>query len=147
MTDTTVVAKRVGQLRATALASIVILLIEFAIGSNLYNQAPKSAQGQSTFAAFGLAIVDGPIALAIHAILGTLIIAGAIQALVRAIQSHSVAFIVLGAIALLAIVLAWFGGSTYVSTHSAVASHVMGLGTGVAILCYAVVLFIVPKRP
>jgi hypothetical protein len=147
MTDTTVTAKRVSQLRATALASIVILLIEFAIGSNLYNQAPKAAHGQPIFAAFGLAIADAPLALAIHAVLGTLIIVGAIQALVRAIQGRRTAFIVLAAIALVAIASAWLGGSTYVSTHSDVASHVMGLGTGVAILCYAIVLFILPKRP
>jgi len=146
MTDTTVVAKRVSQLRATALASIVILLVEFVIGSNLYNQAPKAAHGQPIFAAFGLAIADGPIALAIHAVLGTLIIAGAIQALVRAIQGRRTALIVLAAIALVAIVLAWFGGSSYVSTHSDVASRLMGLGTAVALLGYSIVLFIAPKR-
>jgi hypothetical protein len=153
MSDSTItakptdVSKHIGQLRATALAAIVMLLVEFAIGSNLYNTVPKAAHGEPIFAAFGIAIAQGPIALGIHAVIGTLIIAGAIQALVRAIQTRKVGYLVLSIIALVAIVLAWFGGSTYVSTQSAIASHIMGLGTGVALLCYAIVLFILPKRP
>jgi hypothetical protein len=127
-------------LRGTAFAAIVLLLIEFAIGVNLFGQVPKADQGKGAFAAFAAVFANGPAALTIHATVGTLLVIAAVVTLVRAVPTRRVDMIVLNAIALLAIIGAWFSGAGYVGSHDSGAARGMAYATAVAILCYALVL-------
>ena len=143
--------KRAGRsgLRANSLAAVVMLVIEFALGIivNLYAQLPASDAGKTLLAAFGAAVTDGPIALTLHALLGTLLLITGIAALVRASLSRGGVLITATAVALLAILLAWLAGTRFVGNSGNGESLVMALATGVAILCYAAILFGTAEPP
>jgi hypothetical protein len=129
-------------LRGSAFATIVLLLIEFGIGVNLFGQVPKGDQGKSTFAAFGAALTSGPAALAVHAAIGTLLVVAAVTAFVRALRARQTSVTALCAVGLLAVLGAWFSGSSYVGDHSTGASRGMAYATALAILCYSLVLLV-----
>jgi hypothetical protein len=141
-------AGKVRGLRITALAGLVMLLIEYGLGvwTNLYAHLPASDHGKATFTAFGGAVAHGPVGLALHALLGTLLIVTAVSGVVRATLVRQAAPIVLGCVALLAILAAWFSGTKFVSDAANGASFGMALATGVAILGYATILFIAIPR-
>lgn len=130
-------------LRGTAFAGIVLLLIEFGIGVNLFGTVPKADQGKGAFAAFGAVFTAGPAALMIHATVGTLLVLAAVAALVRAVRARQTPSVVLTAVALLSVIGAWFAGSSYVGDHASGAAHGMAYATALAILCYALVLLVV----
>lgn len=133
-------------LRGTAFASIVLLLVEFGIGVNLFGKIPKVDNGKSTFGGFAAALTNGPAALAIHATVGTLLIVAAIAAVVRAVYLRHTPSIVLSAVALVSVIGAWFSGSSYVGDHASGAARGMEYATALAILCYALILLVVPNR-
>jgi hypothetical protein len=141
-------AGKVQGLRITTLAGLVMLLLEYGLGvwTNLYAQLPVSDHGKATFAAFGGAVAHGPVGLALHALLGTLLIVTAVSVVVRAALARQAAPIVIGCVALIAILAAWFSGAKFVSDGANGASFGMALATGVAILGYATILFIAIPR-
>lgn len=136
--------------QATSFAALLMLVIEFGFGIvvNLYTNIPASDQGKSMFAAFGAAVTTGPVALSVHAILGTLILITAIAAVVRAAQTRRVSSIVIAGIALLAVIAAWTSGTGFVGHQANGPSLSMALATAIAMICYALILFTSPSaRP
>ena len=109
---------------------------------DLYAQIPARDHGEGVFAAFGAAVAHGPVALAVHAILGTLLLVTAIALIVRAVLARKTATIVIGAIAFLAMAAAWLSGSRFVGDTADGASFGMAIATGVALLGYVVILFV-----
>lgn len=134
-------ARLLAGLRRTAFATIVALLIQYGLGLFLYGTTPKSARGALWPDAFGISLTSGPAALIVHAVLGSLIVIGAVMSLIRAIQSRSTRMITLSTIAAAAIIAAWFAGDATASDPMGPYGRVMGLTTGLAILVYALVLF------
>lgn len=132
-------------LRRTAVATIGALLVEYGFGLFLFGTTPKSAHGAGLPVAFALSISSGPAILIIHALLGTLIVLGGIMSLVRAIQTAAAGMITLNAIAVVTILLAWLAGSATSSDPMGPSGRVMGIMTGIAILAYALVLFLAPR--
>ncbi len=134
---------RVSGLRANSLAAVVMLLTEYALGTwvNLYAQLPASDHGKAPLAAFGRAVADGPVVLAIHALLGTVLLITGITAVVRAVIAGRPAWIALGTVAFLAIAVAWFSGTRFVGDASSSASFSMALATAIAVLAYVTILF------
>jgi hypothetical protein len=129
-------------LRTNAFAALVGLLIVFILGTTLYGQVPKDAQGRGIFGAFGEAVVTGPVLLTLHAIVGTLIVISAATAFVRAILIRKPGLIALTSVAFLAVLLAWFAGSAFANTLAPGAARAMEWSTAVALLLYAIILFI-----
>lgn len=142
-------AGRLSGLRANALAALVMLVLEFGLGVavNLYATLPRADHGQQLFVAFGSAVTRGPIILTLHALLGTFLLITAVAALVRAVGARRVAHITLTAVALVVIVAAWLSGASFVGDGGAGSSMGMAVATGVAFLCYVLVLFIAPASP
>ena len=142
-------AGRIRGLRANSLAGLVMLLVEYGLGmwTNVYATLPASDQGKATFAAFGAAVVHGPVGLALHALLGTLLVVTAVSVVVRASLVRRVPLIVVGCIALVAILTAWLSGAKFVGDGANGASFGMALATGVAILGYATIVFIAVPVP
>jgi hypothetical protein len=130
-------------LRANSLAALVMLVIEFALGVvvNLYATLPAADAGKTLFSAFGAAVTDGPVALTLHALLGTLLLITGISAVVRAALLRGGVLITITGVALLAILLAWLSGTRFVGDSGNGESLIMALATGVAIICYATILF------
>jgi hypothetical protein len=135
-------------LRANSLAAVVMLLIQYCLGMwvNLYARLPASDHGKGVFAAFGGAVANGPAALAIHALLGILLLVTSIAAVVRAAVARNAAGVAFGAVAFLAIVAAWLSGARFVGNTSSGASFGMAVATAVALLGYVIILFL-PARP
>jgi hypothetical protein len=130
-------------LRPNCFSAVVMLLVQYGLGIwvNLYAQIPASDHGKGAFAAFGAAVADGPVALTLHALLGTLLLVTAIAFVVRAALARQTAAAVAGAIALLAIITAWLSGASFVGASANGASFTMATAAGVALLCYVIVLF------
>jgi hypothetical protein len=145
------VARGGSGLRTNAFSAAVMLLIEYGLGIwvNLYAQIPASDHGKGTFAAFGAAVAEGPVALAVHAVLGTLLIVTAIALIVRAVLARKAAAILIGVIAFLAVLAAWLSGARFVGDAADGASFGMAIATGVALLSYVIILFLpgVTERP
>lgn len=130
-------ARRLSGLRRSSLGALVMLVVQFGlgIGVNLYTSLPAKGSAGDAFS-------NGPV-LALHVVLGLLLIVAAIGLLVRAIIARHGPVIVAAAVGLLAIVTAATQGASFVSNSSNAASLAMALATGVAMLCYAFVLYLV----
>ena len=131
-------------LRINSFSAAAMLLIEYGLGIwvNLYAKIPASDHGKGTFAAFGAAVADGPVGLAVHAVLGTLLLVTAIALIVRAARVRNTATTVIGAIAFLAVAAAWLSGTRFVGDAADGASFGMAIATGVALLSYVIILFV-----
>ena len=132
-------------LRASTLGALVVLLLQYGLGidANLYATLPASDQGKSIFPGFAAAITKGPNIVIAHAVLGTLLLIGAVIVVVRALRTRLRPLIALAAIALAAIIAAWVSGARFVGTSTNGASLAMAIATAVAILAYVVILFLV----
>ena len=137
-------ALRVRGLCANALAAVVMLLIQYGLGIavNLYSTLPAADHGGSLFRGFASAVGNGPVLLTLHAVLGTLLLITAVSALVRSLRLEAPPPIALTAVALAAIIVAWLSGSEFVGHKQNGASLAMALATAVAILSYALVIFL-----
>lgn len=131
-------------LRPAAFSAVVILLLEYGLGMwvNLYAQIPAADHGRGVLAAFGAAVAHGPLTLTLHALLGTLLLVTAITVVIRAVLARKAAAVVIGAVAFLAVIAAWLSGARFVGTSADAASVSMAMNTGVALLCYVIILFV-----
>jgi hypothetical protein len=122
----------VRRLRGASSGVLVMLILQYALGMgvNLYITPAKGGAGE--------AFSNGPL-LAIHSVLGLLLIVAAIDLVVRAVRQRPV--IGLGVtwaslIGLIAIVGAAVNGLTFLKNAQAGASMGMAIATAVAMLCY-----------
>jgi hypothetical protein len=134
-------ARALGRLRGASSGALVMLVIQFAlgVGVNLYITPAQGGVSE--------AFTNGPL-LALHAVLGILLIIAAIDLLVRAILARHRVVIVVSAIGLLAIVAAAGSGVAFLSDGQNGSSMGMAIAGCVALLCYAVCLRVlcVPER-
>jgi hypothetical protein len=139
--------KALNGLRMTSFAAVVMILLEFSlgVGVNLFSTLPRADHGRAVFSAFGRALTGGPVVLAVHAVLGTVLLITGVSALARASLIRQPAPILITVIAFLGIVAAWLSGARFVGTMANGASLAMAIATAVSILCYALILLIVPK--
>jgi hypothetical protein len=130
-------------LRGSSFGALVMLIIQFSLGIwvNLYATIPASDKG-GLFNAIGKALSNGPASLASHAGFGLLILLAAIGAVARAIIARHALGIVLSVIGLLAVIGAALNGARFVADGGpSNASLAMALLTAVAMLCYAILVF------
>ena len=120
-----------------------MLLVQYGLGLwvNLKLAVPGSDSGAGFWSGFIDAITRGPVALSLHAILGTLLILSAVALVIRAVRLRSPMWTVLAAVGLVAILLAWITGVRFVVTADTEATLLMGLMTAVALFCFAVIVF------
>jgi hypothetical protein len=140
--------RQLERLRGASMGALVMLIIQFAIGMivNLYATIPVGDKGSSFGTAIGRALADGPASLTVHAILGLLLVVATVALVVRAIACRFVPVIVTSSIGLLAVLGAASSGAQFVGTQQNGASISMAMLTAVAMLCYAVSLYILGTR-
>jgi hypothetical protein len=129
-------------LRQASLGALVMLIVQFGlgVGVNLYVTLPAAGKIGDVFS-------SGP-ALALHGVLGLLLVVSSVALLVRAIAARNRPVIVAAVVGLAAILAAAGEGFSFVRNGTNAASLGMALATGVAMLCYAVTLFLVrPPAP
>jgi hypothetical protein len=90
-----------------------MLLTEFGLGIwvNLCARLPTSDHGKGVLAALGDAVASGPVALALHALLGTLLLVAVITVAARTARARETASVVAGALAVMSSGAASVGGS------------------------------------
>jgi hypothetical protein len=129
--------RQLSGLRRASLGALVMLVVQFGLGSgvNLYISLPAKGSAGDAFS-------SGPL-LALHAVVGLLLVVAAIGLLVRAIIARHGPVIAAAAVGLVAIATAATQGFSFVRDGANAASLAMALATGVAMLCYAVTLYLV----
>jgi hypothetical protein len=135
-------ASRQAGLRQATLAILIVLIVQFALGIsvNLYVTLPAAGhRGHASW--FG----NGAL-LALHAALGIFLVLAAIFVLVRAIMARYVTLIVTSAAGLVAILLAFFFGSSFTDKLSNGYSLGMAISFAAALACYIVGLYVLTAR-
>ena len=140
--------RRVTGLRASAFGAVIMLLAEYCLGVwvNLYAQLPASDHGTGLLTAFGRAVANGPVTLALHALLSTLLVVTAIGVIIHAAMARNTATTVIAVIAFLAVAGAWVSGARFVGGQSSSASFGMAAATAIAVLGYVTILFLPARR-
>jgi len=130
-------------IRRASLAVLAILVLEYGIGMyvNLYATLPRTDRGASIAAA----VAHGPAAVSTHTVLGLLLGLGAIAVLVQAVRSRRPAVIAASALGLFAVAFAAVTGASFTSTGNQADSMAMAVMTGIALLCYAANLYLLPR--
>jgi heme A synthase len=128
-------APQTSRIRMASFGALTMLIIQFILGTAyaIYGTAPTSTQPVGIFST--------PL-LAVHVILGILLVVAAIMLVVRSVQARSRPLVVASAIGLLAVLGACGAGSAFTGTGSNGASLAMALLTAVAMLAYAISLVI-----
>ncbi len=131
------------RLRRASLAVLVLLLAEYGIGMyvNLYVAVPAADHGHSV----GSAISNGPVILSAHAVIGLLLGLSAIAVLVLSVIARRPGVIVVSVVGLIALAVASMAGSSFTSSGTSADSMAMSVMTGVAVLCYATNLYLLPS--
>jgi hypothetical protein len=142
------VPRTVTGLRASAFGAVILLLAEYCLGVwvNLYTQLPAADHGTGLLTAFGRALANGPVTLALHALLGTLLLVTAIGVIIHAARARNTASTVIAVIAFLAVAGAWISGARFVGGQSSSASFGMAAATAIAVLGYVTLLFLPARR-
>lgn len=137
-TPVALTAKASNRIRMASFGALTMLVIQFVLGTaySLYGTAPTSSKSVGLF--------SSPL-LAIHVILGILLIIAAVMLVVRAIQARYAPSIATTVAGLLVILGASGAGSSFARDGSNGASLGMALLTAVAMLCYAANLVILGK--
>jgi hypothetical protein len=136
-------ARRIGGLRRATLASFVLLVVQYAIGTgvNLYVGAPSGVHG------IGEAISKGPAALSVHVVLGLLLVLAAVGLVVQAVIARHWVLTGTSVVGLLALIAATLSGARFVSKGLPSASMAMAILTGVALLAYGANLYLLASAP
>ena len=129
---------RLARMRMSSLGAVAMLIVQFILGViyNLYGTAPTPEKSIGLFSSPDLAL---------HVILGILLVIAAVGQLVRAIGTRHKLAIWLSAVGLLAIVAAGFAGLGFTGSGAAGASLGMSLAFAVALACYVVLVFALPS--
>lgn len=122
-------ARATARLRSASMGALTMLVIQFALGVavNLYVTPAKGGVSE--------AFANGPL-LALHAILGLLLIIAAADLLIRAILARCRPVVAASAVGLIAILGAAFNGIGFLRNGHNGASLGMAITACVAMLCY-----------
>ncbi len=131
-------AGRLVRLRLSSLGAVVMLIVEFILGViyNLYGTAPTSTRSIGLFSSPDLAL---------HVILGILLVVAAVGQLVRAVGVRHRLSIWLSAVGLLAILGAGFAGLGFTRSGANGASLGMSLAFAIALASYVLLVFALPS--
>ena len=137
-TSAALTPKAANRIRMASFGALTMLVIQFVLGTaySLYGTAPTSGKSVGMF--------SSPL-LAIHVIMGILIIIAAIMLVVRAVQARHRPTIITTVAGLLVILGAFGAGSSFTQDGSNGASLGMAVLAAVAMLCYAWNLVILGK--
>ena len=137
VTGATTVA-RLERIRMASFGALTMLFLQFVLGAaySLYGTAPTAEKSVGLF--------SSPL-LAIHVILGILLVITAAMLLFRVVQARAgTSLLATSVVGLVAILGAAGAGSSFAQDGANGASLGMAIATAVAMLCYTVNLVIIP---
>jgi hypothetical protein len=126
--------RRSADLRGVCLTTLITLVVQFVLGMilNLYVTVPFS----DAQAGYVQEMLNGPVSLTFHVLLGIMLIGAAVLLLIRAIGGGNRVLASLAATGLAAILGAFAAGEIFVRNGQANASLWMAILTGVALVSY-----------
>ncbi len=130
--DTVTVARgQAGRIAGASFRMMILLLIQYVLGVayNLYGTAPTATKKVEPF--------SSPL-IAVHVIVGTLLIVGAIYVLVISVRAKARLAVTMSSAGLLALLAAWGTGSAFTQTGDSGFSMAMAATTALALLGYLV---------
>src|SRR5215469_8199512 len=134
-------ADKLARIRMSSVGAVAMLVLQFILGIiyNLYGTAPTAKKSIGLF--------SSPV-IALHVILGILLLLAAVAQLVRAIGARHALSIWLSALALVGILGAGFAGLGFAGNGAAGASLGMSLAFALALGCYVALLVVLaPAAP
>jgi hypothetical protein len=128
------------RLRMASLGVVSMLILEFILGivNNLYGATPALGKPIGLFSGGWLAV---------HVILGILLVLAAIMQVVRAIRAGHQLVLWMSVIGLIAIIAAIGAGVSFTRDGASGASLGMSIAFAVALSCYVVNLVVLPSGP
>jgi hypothetical protein len=128
-------ADKLARLRMASVGLVAMLILEFILGViyNLYGTAPTAKKSIGLFSSPDLAL---------HVVLGILLLVAALVQLIRAIGTRHALSIWLSAVGLVAIIGAGFAGLGFTGSGAAGASLGMALAFALALGCYIALLVV-----
>jgi hypothetical protein len=126
--------RRSADLRGVCLTTLIALVVQFVVGMilNLYVTVPSA----DTHAGYIQEMLNGPVSLTVHVLLGIVLVGAAVLLLIRAIGGGDRVLASLAATGLAAILGAFAAGETFVRNGQANASLWMAILTAVALVSY-----------
>jgi lysylphosphatidylglycerol synthetase-like protein (DUF2156 family) len=126
--------RRSADLRDVCLTTLIALVVQFVVGMilNLYVTVPSA----DTHAGYIQEMLNGPVSLTVHVLLGIVLVGAAVLLLIRAIGRGNRVLASLAATGLAAILGAFAAGETFVRNGQANASLWMAILTAVALVSY-----------
>jgi hypothetical protein len=136
---------RLARLRRASMAVLALVVVEYGLGMyvNLYLTVPRADHGGS----LSSAVANGPAVLSVHAVIGLLLGLGAVGVLVQAALTRRPVVVGCSALGLFALAVASAAGVSFTSSGTTADSLAMSVLTGVALLSYAVNLYLLPEPP
>jgi hypothetical protein len=133
-------AGQLARLRMASFGAVTMLIIQFILGTvyNLYGTAPTKAKSVGLF--------SSPV-LALHVIMSLLLLIAAVMLLVRAIGARHRLTIWMSAVGLIGIVAAGGAGIAFAGNGAAGSSLGMSIAFAVSLVCYVIILVLVPSSP
>jgi len=133
-------AGQLARLRMASFGAVTMLIIQFILGIvyNLYGTAPTKAKSVGLF--------SSPV-LALHVIMSLLLLIAAVMLLVRAIGARHRLTIWMSAVGLIGIVAAGGAGIAFAGNGAAGSSLGMSIAFAVSLVCYVIILVLVPSPP
>jgi hypothetical protein len=126
--------RRSADLRGVCLTTLIALVVQFVVGMilNLYVTVPSA----DAHTGYLQEILNGPVSLTVHVLLGIVLIGAAVLLLIRAIGGGNRVLASLAATGLAAILGAFAAGEIFVRNGQPNASLWMAILTGVALVSY-----------
>jgi hypothetical protein len=130
---------RLARLRMSSFGLVMMLILEFVLGIiyNLYGTAPTAHKSVGLFSSPDLAL---------HVILGILLVVAAVMQLIRAVGTRHRLAMALSAVGLIAIIGAGSSGLGFAGNGDSGSSLGMALLFAVALASYAVLVLVLPGR-
>jgi hypothetical protein len=128
-TTTRETGRQAGRVTAASFGLVIMLIIQYALGIayNLYGAAPTATKKVGAF--------SSPL-LAVHVIMGILLIIASIYLVVMAVRSRIQLAVITSVAGMLSLFGAGVTGSEFTETGGNGYSLAMGMTTAVALLCY-----------
>jgi hypothetical protein len=139
--------------RRTPLIMLMWLLLQFLLGmaTNLFVDITRHHPGANPPEYFSgvtqsvtWAVLQGPLLLQLHAILGLILLIGAVMALVQALRSGPRSLKLATGVGAIAVLGAGFNGGSFLNYNQDFSSMIMAAFFAIAMAAYAVGLFVAP---
>ena len=143
------------QLQTGLLSLLVMLTVQFLLGMavNLFVKIPDQHPGANPPEYFSgvaqsvtWAILHGHILLAIHAGFGLFIVFASVGSLVRGIQTRRRGIVLAVIFGFIGVLGAGFNGGSFLNYHEDVSSFLMATGFALAVVSYAIGLFLASRE-